>query len=75
MSCSLLLTSEYLNSVRVDTQIGGNLESIGPLVGVDGGIYEFVFESTDGSLKLLLVFDFDDCFGSGAAGDDNSPEI
>lgn len=70
MSCSLLFTSAYLNSVRVDTEIGGKRLSG---VGVDGGIYEFVFGSRDGSFKLLLVFDFVVCFGSGPDGDDNSP--
>lgn len=75
MSCSLLFTSAYLNSVRVDTQIGGNLLSGVPFVGVDGGIYEFVFGSIDGNFKLVLVFDFDDCFGSGPDGDESSPDF
>lgn len=73
MSCSLLVTSAYLNSVRVDTQIGGNLLSGVLFVGVDGGIYELVFGSIDGSFTLLFVFDFDDCFGSVPDGDDSSP--
>lgn len=74
MSCSLLFTSVYLNSVRVDTQIGGNLLSGVPaFVGVDAGIYELVFGSRKGNLKLVLIFDFDDCFGSGPDGDDSSP--
>lgn len=74
MSCSLLVTSAYLNSVRVETQIGGNLLSLAPpFVGVDGGIYELVFGSIDGNFKLLLLFDFDDCFASGSDGDDSSP--
>lgn len=73
MSCSLLFTSAYLNSVRVDTEIGGKRLSGVAFVGVDGGIYEFVFGSRVGSFKLLLVFDFVVCFGSGPDGDDNSP--
>lgn len=81
MSCSLLVTSAYLNSVRVDTQIGGNRESGVLFVGVDGGIYEFVFGSNDGNFKLFVIFDFDVCFASGddaplplpPHGDDNSP--
>lgn len=71
MSCSLLFTSAYLNSVRVEIQIGGNLESGVLFVGVDGGIYELVFGSNDGSLKLLFIFDFDVCFGS--SPEHNSP--
>lgn len=76
MSCSLLVTSAYLNSVRVDAQIGGNRESGVLFVGVDGGIYELVFWSNAGSFKLLFViFDFDICFDSDPPhGDDNSPK-
>lgn len=74
MSCSLLVTSAYLNSndVRVDTQIGGNRESIGILlVGVDGGIYDWVFGSNAGNFN---AFDFDVCFDSDPPhGDDSSP--
>lgn len=68
-----MFTSAYLNSVRVETQIGGNLKSGVLLVGVDGGIYELVFGSRDGNFKLLLTFDFDVCFDSGPDGEDNSP--
>lgn len=75
MSCSLLVTSAYLNSVRVDTQIGGNRESGVLLVGVDGGIYELVFGSNAGNFKLFVILDFDVCFGSDPLhGDDSSPE-
>lgn len=76
MSCSLLVTSVYLNSVRVDTQIGGNRESGVLLVGVDGGIYELVFGSNAGNFKLFVIFDFEVCRDSDPPlhGDDNSPE-
>lgn len=74
MSCSLFVTSAYLNSVRVDTQIGGNRESGELLVGVDGGIYELVFGSNAGNFRLFVIFDLDVCFGSGPLhGDDDSP--
>lgn len=68
------MTSAYLNSVRVEIQIGGNVKSGVLFVGVDCGIYELVFGSIDGSLKLL-AFDFGDCFGSGVEGDDSSPIV
>lgn len=76
MSCSLLVTSAYLNSVRVDTQIGGNRESGVLFVGVDGGIYEFVFGSNEGNFKLFAIFDFVVCFDSDVPphGDDSSPK-
>lgn len=70
-----MFTSAYLNSVRVEIQMGGNLESGVPFVGVDGGINELVFGSIGGSLKLLLLLDFGDCFGSGVEGDDSSPDF
>lgn len=58
----------------METQIGGNLVSGVLLVGVDGGIYEFVFGSNAGSFKLLLIFDLVIGFGSGPDGEDSSPK-
>lgn len=58
-----------MNSHRVDRQIGGNFESAKPFVGVDGGIYEFVFGSTDGNLLLVVIFDFNAVFRSDPDGD------
>lgn len=47
----------YLNSVRVDTQIGGSDESIPSLEADDGGMYELVFGSIIGNFKSCFARD------------------
>lgn len=74
ISCASFLTSAYLNSVRVDRQIGGSDVSLTSLdVNVrDGGMYELVFGSIIGNLSALL--DLSVVFRSLVNSPENGPQ-